>query len=74
MLSCRLAPLRWKQRRTARVGDEIARLARLALVRQVRAGGRAPLMAGTDALFKLARLQSISPAACRRAHRQAACQ
>ena len=54
------------ERRTARVGDEVALGARLAAVRRVRAGGRPPFFAGTLALSRLARLQSISPAACRR--------
>lgn len=54
------------ERRTARVGDEVALRARLAPVRRVRTGGRAPFLAGTEALSKLARLQSISPAPCRR--------
>lgn len=54
------------ERRAARVGDEIALRARLAPVRRIRAGGRALYLAGTDALSRLARLQSISPAACRR--------
>ncbi len=50
------------ERCTARVGDEVALRARLAPVRRVRAGGRAPFLAGTAALSRLARLQSISPA------------
>ncbi len=56
-------------RRAARTGDEVALCARLAPVRRVRAGGRAPFLAGTDALSRLARLQSISPAACKRSSR-----
>ena len=54
------------ERRAARVGDEVALCARLAPVRRVRAGGRLPFLAGTDALSRQARFQSISPAACRR--------
>ena len=54
------------ERRAARVGDEMALRARLAPVRRVRAGGSPPFLAGTDALSRQARLQSISPAACRR--------
>jgi hypothetical protein len=57
------------ERRTARVGDEVALRARLAPVRRVRAGGRALFFAGTEALSRLARLQSICPAACRRSSR-----
>ena len=57
------------ERRAARIGDEVALRTRLAPVRRVRAGGRAPFLAGTDALSRLARLQSISPAACRRSSR-----
>jgi hypothetical protein len=71
---CRLAPLMQRsivrqahhERRAVRVGDDVAALARLPPVRRVRASGRAPILAGTDALLRLARLQSISPAACRR--------
>ncbi len=54
------------QRGAARVGDEVALRAWLAPVRRVRAGGRPPFLAGTDALSRQARLQSICPAACRR--------
>ena len=54
------------ERRAASVGDEVALCARVAPVRRVRAGGRPPFLAGTDALSRLARLKSISPAACRR--------
>ena len=53
------------ERRAARVGDEVALGARLTAIRRVRAGGRPPFLAGTLALSTLARLQSISPAACR---------
>lgn len=54
------------ERRATGVGDEVALGARLAPIRRVRAGGRPPFFAGTLALSTLARLQSISPAACRR--------
>ena len=52
------------ERRAAGAGDEGALRARLAPVRRVRAGGRPPFLAGTKALFRLARPRSISPAAC----------
>ena len=51
------------ERRAAGIGDEVALRARLAPGRRVRASGRAPFFAGTEALSRLARLQSISPAA-----------
>ena len=54
------------ERHATSVGDEVALRARLPPVRRVRAGGRATFLAGTDSLSRLARLQSISPAACRR--------
>jgi hypothetical protein len=40
------------ERRTTRVGDEVALRTRLAPVRRVRAGGRAPFLAGTEALSR----------------------
>ena len=40
------------------IDDEMALGARLAAIRRVRAGRRAPFLAGTDALSRLARLQS----------------
>ena len=57
------------ERRAAGVGDEVALRARLAPIRRVRAGGRPPFLAGTEALSRLARRQSISPAAWRRSNR-----
>jgi hypothetical protein len=54
------------ERGASRVGDEMTALAPLAAVRRVRAGGRPLFLAGTDALSRQARLQSIAPDACRR--------
>lgn len=58
-LSRRLAPLRQKPSGVPRVGDKVALRARLASIGRVRVGGTAPFLAGTDALSRLARLQSI---------------
>ena len=48
--------------RAAGIDDEVALGARFAAIRRVRACGRAPFFAGTDALSRLARLQSSWPA------------
>lgn len=50
------------ERRAAHIRDEVALRARLASVRRVRTRRRAPFLAGTEALSRLARLQSIYPA------------
>ena len=54
------------EERTLSVDHKMALRARFAAIRRVRAGLSAPFFAGTDALSKLARLQSSCPASERR--------
>lgn len=70
------------ERLAAAVGDDVVLRARLAAVGRVRPGLGAPLFAGTDALSRQARLQSMRSASasfcnssrCRAAQTPAACQ
>ena len=70
------------KRDAAPVGGEVALGSCLAAIRRVRARGRPPLFAGTDALSMQARFQSIRSAACslrsnsrcKRSHTPASCQ
>jgi hypothetical protein len=54
------------ERRAPSVDHKVALRARFASIRRVRAGLGTPLLAGTDALSRLARLQSSCPASERR--------
>ena len=63
VLSWRLAPAeRQAERRAAGIDDEVALRARLAPVRRVRAGRRAPFFAGTVRAVERRPAQSICPA------------